>query len=285
MYVCMSGTVFYFVQARARLDLRETATQSDAEDVVDIMKHRWHDGLCIQYGCDSICLSVWYIHTDSDSVLSLVPKMMIYIHKNSSSHSNTATKHRITNYLLVKLSTGFSLLVLCVSLFSISPQPGRYILRWSGQSGLWALSAGSRHESAQCCKTIDQRAAFACQEDQSEAVWPADASIGGRQSKREGEHIRKQHSKQNSGLKTPLLKLTCKVRLRKSIWVLSTAVITWIQWVGPETPKQMRQKRGSDMKFCIIHRWYSCWRNMSSPTNFLNSIHEFCSNQRLIYAC
>lgn len=29
-----------FVQARARLELRETATNSDAEDVVDIMKHR-----------------------------------------------------------------------------------------------------------------------------------------------------------------------------------------------------------------------------------------------------
>lgn len=29
-----------FVQARARLELRETATNSDAEDVVEIMKHR-----------------------------------------------------------------------------------------------------------------------------------------------------------------------------------------------------------------------------------------------------
>lgn len=54
--------MFYFVQARARLDLRETATKSDAEDVVDIMKHRWHYSLCIQYGCDclSVCLSDVY---------------------------------------------------------------------------------------------------------------------------------------------------------------------------------------------------------------------------------
>lgn len=29
-----------FLQARARLDLREKATKSDAEDVVEIMKHR-----------------------------------------------------------------------------------------------------------------------------------------------------------------------------------------------------------------------------------------------------
>ncbi len=28
-------------QARARVELREKATQSDAEDVVDIMKHRY----------------------------------------------------------------------------------------------------------------------------------------------------------------------------------------------------------------------------------------------------
>lgn len=33
-------TVCFFVQARARLELRETATKSDAEDVVEIMKHR-----------------------------------------------------------------------------------------------------------------------------------------------------------------------------------------------------------------------------------------------------
>ena len=31
-----------FLQARARLDLREKATKSDAEDVVEIMKHRWN---------------------------------------------------------------------------------------------------------------------------------------------------------------------------------------------------------------------------------------------------
>lgn len=31
-----------FVQARARLDLRETAIKGDAEDVVEIMKHRYH---------------------------------------------------------------------------------------------------------------------------------------------------------------------------------------------------------------------------------------------------
>lgn len=30
------------MQARARLDLRETATKDDAEDVVDIMKNRWN---------------------------------------------------------------------------------------------------------------------------------------------------------------------------------------------------------------------------------------------------
>lgn len=29
-----------FLQARARLELRETATKSDAEDVVEIMKRR-----------------------------------------------------------------------------------------------------------------------------------------------------------------------------------------------------------------------------------------------------
>lgn len=38
-------TVIYFslalcLQARARVELREKATQSDAEDVVEIMKHR-----------------------------------------------------------------------------------------------------------------------------------------------------------------------------------------------------------------------------------------------------
>lgn len=36
MYLCV------FVQARARLDLREKATKGDAEDVVEIMKHRWN---------------------------------------------------------------------------------------------------------------------------------------------------------------------------------------------------------------------------------------------------
>lgn len=33
-------SVMRLLQARARLDLRETATKSDAEDVVEIMKRR-----------------------------------------------------------------------------------------------------------------------------------------------------------------------------------------------------------------------------------------------------
>lgn len=114
-------------------------------------------------------------------ILKSLPHTVIYCYK--------AAHNYWLGYVFVKFSTGFRLLVLCVSLVSTFPQPGGYILRRSGQSGLWALSAGSRHESAQCCKTIGQRAAFACQEDQSEGVWPTDTSFGGRQSKRQGEHI------------------------------------------------------------------------------------------------
>lgn len=46
-FVCMSQYFCgVFMQARARLELRETATKSDAEDVVEIMKHR-----CVYEGC------------------------------------------------------------------------------------------------------------------------------------------------------------------------------------------------------------------------------------------
>lgn len=36
----LSNVTVFQMQARARLDLRETATKEDAEDVVDIMKNR-----------------------------------------------------------------------------------------------------------------------------------------------------------------------------------------------------------------------------------------------------
>lgn len=81
--------------------------------------------------------------------------------------------------------------MLCVCVCDCVLQSGWYIFRWSRQSGLWALPAWIRHESTQCCKTTGQRTAPARTEDQSEAVWPADASICGRQTKHQGKRIQR----------------------------------------------------------------------------------------------
>lgn len=60
------------MQARARLELRETATKSDAEDVVEIMKHRWTTGVfvCTRSATNKIKKNAYYNF--------LKPKVMLF---------------------------------------------------------------------------------------------------------------------------------------------------------------------------------------------------------------
>lgn len=80
------------------------------------------------------------------------------------------------------------MVIVCLCVIDFVPQSGGYVLGRSGESGLWALSAGIRHESAERGEAAGQRAAPARREDQSDAVWPADAALRGQQHERQGEN-------------------------------------------------------------------------------------------------
>lgn len=184
MYLCV------FVQARARLDLREKATKGDAEDVVEIMKHRWNYRSLIIIVSINLFTAVKHVKWVVLLLVTYVQWCLYCLYYASVWlwwHLVTISALYLSCAVLrCKMCLSPSV---CVCVYCFVVQSGWYVLRWSRQSGLWALSARGRHESAQRCKTTGQCTALSCPEDQSDAVWPTNTPICGWENEHKGESI------------------------------------------------------------------------------------------------